>query len=144
MDFKRVLRNNFIDELNRLYDIKGSWWQKMADDEDAFILIRNNRVHVLVNGGLLLQVRMAVRNKMICETHEEFLSLRSEKDPYVKLNKDSTEPIQRVQGLSDLSEHIGQYELYYKCTGFLRHKKNPVPKQPGLCFRSYCSEADVY
>ena len=58
MDFKRVLRNNFIDELNRLYDIKGSWWQKMADDEDAFILIRNNRVHVLINGGLLLQIRM--------------------------------------------------------------------------------------
>jgi len=100
MDFKRVLRNNFIDELNRLYDIKGSWWQKMVDDEDAFILIRNNRIHVLVNGGLLLQIRMDVRNKMICETHEEFLSLRSEKNPYVKLDKDSTEPIQRVRGLN--------------------------------------------
>jgi hypothetical protein len=56
MDFKRVLRSNFIDELNRLYDVKNSWWRKMANDKDAFILIRNNRVHVLVNGGLLTGV----------------------------------------------------------------------------------------
>jgi len=65
MDFKRVLKKNYnyIGELNRLYEDKNSWWRKMTDDEDAFILIRNNRVHVLVNGGLLLQVRMDVRNK---------------------------------------------------------------------------------
>jgi len=105
MGFRRALKNNIVDELNQLYDDKGSWWRKMADDKDTFILIRNNRVHVLVNGGLLLQIRMDARNKMVCETHEEFLSLRSEKNPYVKLDQDSTEPIRRVQGLNGLSEH---------------------------------------
>jgi len=59
--FKRALRYAFIDELNRLYNTKNSWWRKMADDKDAFILIRNNRVHVLVNGGLLLQIRVVGR-----------------------------------------------------------------------------------
>ena len=132
MDFKRVLRNNFIDELNRLYDIKGSWWQKMVDDEDAFILIRNNRIHVLVNGGLLLQIRMNVRNKMICETHEEFLSLRSEKNPYVKLDKDLTEPIQRVQGLNGLSEHYPKVKRRIKLfTG----KEKQVVQQLALKFQ---------
>jgi len=77
----------------------------MADDKDAFILLRNSRVHVLVNGGLLIQIRMDANGKMVCETHEEFLSLRSEKKPYVKLDEDSTEPIERVKGLNGLSKH---------------------------------------
>ena len=132
MNFKRYLKPSFVDELNRLYDIKGSWWKKMADDEEAFILIRNNRVHVLVNGGLLLQIRMDKRNKMICETHEEFLSLRSEKNPYVKLDKDTTEPIRRVQGLKGLSEHYSKIKSRIKLfTG----KEKQVVQQLALKFQ---------
>ena len=132
MNFKRILRKNFIDELNRLYKDENSWWRKMANDKDTFILIRNNRVHVLVNGGLLLQIRMDTRNKMICETHEEFLSLRSEKNPYVKLDKDSTEPIQRVQGLKGLSEHYSKVKRRIKLfTG----KEKQVVQQLALKFQ---------
>jgi len=105
MVFKRVLRQNFIDELNRLYNVKESWWQKMANDKDAFILIRNHRVHVLVNGGLLLLIRMGMQGNMICEAHEDFLSLRSEKNAYVKLDENSTAPIKRVDGLKGLSKN---------------------------------------
>ena len=104
----------------------------MADDDNAFILIRNNRVHVLVNGGLLLQIRMSRENKMICETHEEFLSLRSEKNPYVKLDKDSTEPIQRLQGLNGLSEHYSKIKRRIKLfTG----KEKQVVQQLSLKFQ---------
>ena len=105
MVFKRVLRQNFIDELNRLYNVKESWWQKMANDKDVFILIRNHRVHVLVNGGLLLLIRMEAQGKMICEAHEDFLSLRSENSAYVKLDENSTAPIKRVEGLKGLSKN---------------------------------------
>ena len=132
MKFKKHLKSSFVDDLNRLYEVKGSWWQKMADDDDAFILIRNNRVHVLINGGLLLQIRMDARNKMICETHEEFLSLRSEKNPYVKMDKDSTEPIQRVQGLNGLSQYYSKVKRRIKLfTG----KEKQVVQQLAIKFQ---------
>ena len=87
---------------------------------------------MLVNGGLLLQIRMGARNTMICETHEEFLSLRSEKNPYVKLEKDSTEPIQRVQGLNGLSEHYPKVKRRIKLfTG----KEKQVVQQLTLKFK---------
>jgi hypothetical protein len=104
MDFKRILRENFIDELNRLYEDEKSWWHKIASDDEAFIYIRKNRVHVLVNGGLLMQIDF-VREKLSCKVHEDFLSLRNPDNAYVKLEEDSIAPIQRVKGLKDLSKH---------------------------------------
>jgi len=104
MDFKRTLRKNFIDELNRLYEDENSWWYKIANDDEVFIYIRKNRVHVLVNGGLLMQIDF-VRGKLSCKVHEDFLSLRNPDNAYVKLEEDSIAPIQRVKGLKDLSKH---------------------------------------
>jgi len=104
MDFKRVLRNNFIDELNRLYEDKNSWWHKIADDKETFILIRKNRIHALVNGGLLMQIGF-VAGKIDCKIHEDFLSLRNTNNPYVTMDEHSTAPIQRVEGLKGLSKH---------------------------------------
>ena len=113
MDFKRVLRPNFIDELNRLYDVKNSWWRKMANDKDAFILIRNNRVHVLVNGGLLMQIEF-VRGRINCKIHEDFLSLRNTDNPYVTMGENTIAPIQRVEGLKDLSKHYSKVKRRIK------------------------------
>jgi len=113
MDFKRVLRPNFIDELNRLYDVKNSWWRKMANDKDAFILIRNNRVHVLVNGGLLMQIEF-VRGRINCKIHEDFLSLRNTDNPYVTMSENTIAPIQRVEGLKDLSKHYSKVKRRIK------------------------------
>jgi len=104
MQFRRIIRQKFIDELNNLYEDRNSWWRKIVDDDEVFILIRNNRLHVLANGGLLLQVEHT-RGSITCKTHEEFLSLRSENNPYVVLEEDQTSPIQRVQGLSGLANH---------------------------------------
>ena len=89
MQFKRHLRQSLIDKLNNLYENKDSWWHKIVEDKDAIILIRNNRLHVLVNGGLLLQISMGTNGNLVCKIHEEFLSLRSEKDPYIDITEKS-------------------------------------------------------
>ena len=108
MAFKRVLKQNLINKLNELHDDENSWWHKMVEDDSVFILIRNNRLHVLANGGLLLQVSMDYNNKLVCKTHEEFLSLRSENNPYVVLSEDKTLDINRVEGLKDLAKHYSK------------------------------------
>ena len=105
MNFKRHLKERFVETLNRLYEDKNSWWRKIADDRDVFILVRNNHLRVLANGGLLLQINMDQSGNLVCRTHEEFLSLRSENNPYTVLTDDSTIPPNRVEGLKGLSRH---------------------------------------
>lgn len=104
MRFVRRLNTKFIDELNRLHAEEGSWWYKMVEDEKAFILVRNNRLHILVNGGLLLQVGMDAQG-VNCRTHTDFLSLPREADPYVRLSDKETPSIERVRGLIGLADH---------------------------------------
>jgi hypothetical protein len=105
MQFRRLLRQSMIDTLNQLYENKNSWWYKIVEDKDAIILIRNNRLHVLVNGGLLLQISMGTGGNLVCKIHEEFLSLRSEKDPYIDITEKETAPPKRVEGLRGLEKH---------------------------------------
>ena len=103
MRFVRQLKQKFVDELNRLYADQESWWHKMVEDEKAFILVRNNRLHILVNGGLLLQVGVDGQGGLKCQVHEDFLSLRSETNRYIQLTENGTP--ERVKGLKGLAEH---------------------------------------
>jgi hypothetical protein len=129
MDFGRVLNQKFITELNRLHGDEHSWWHKMVEDDDVFILIRKNRVHVLVNGGLLLQVEYP-RGKLVCKTHEEFLSLRSKDNSYVTLHEDKTSQGTRIQGLKGLEEHYDKVKRRIKrFTG----REKQVVQNLGLC-----------
>ena len=105
MQFRRVLRQNLIDELNNLYKNKDSWWHKIVEDKEAMILIRNSRLHVLVNGGFLLQISMGASGNLVCKIHEDFLNLRNEKDPYIAITDDETTPPKRVEGLRGLEKH---------------------------------------
>jgi hypothetical protein len=45
MNFRRTLKDGLVESLNRLYHDPDSWWRKIVDDEDAFVLIRDNRLH---------------------------------------------------------------------------------------------------
>ena len=108
MKFKRSLNPQFITALNDLYIVPNSWWRKIVDDREVFILIRNNEVRVQANGGLLMDIKQNAQKKLICSTHEEFLSLRTEKDPYVTLGKTSTSPPKRVEGLLDFVKHYSK------------------------------------
>lgn len=108
MKFTRTLRPSFITSLNKLYDSEKSWWRTIVDDKDIFILIRNNEVRVQASGGLLLQINQDSQNNLICRMHEEYLSLRSEKNPYVTLEEMSTAPIKRVEGLKGFVKHYAK------------------------------------
>jgi len=105
MQFTRTLSPNFIDTLNDLYNDDKSWWRKVADDKNIFILIRNNELRVQANGGLLLQINQDLQSNIVCRIHEDFLSLRSEQDPYVVLKESTCEPIQRIEGLNGFVKH---------------------------------------
>ena len=100
MQFTRTLSPKLIDTLNDLYTDEKSWWRKIADDKNIFILIRKNELRVQANGGLLLQINQDLQGNIVCKIHEDFLSLRSEKKPYVVLGETTSGPIQRVEGLN--------------------------------------------
>ena len=105
MQFTRTLSSQFINSLNDLYTDEKSWWRKIADDKNIFILIRNNELRVQANGGLLLQINQNLQGNIVCKIHEDFLSLRSEKNPYVVLEEMVSGPIQRVEGLNGFVKH---------------------------------------
>lgn len=108
MQFTRTLSPKFIGSLNDLYTDEKSWWRKIADDKDIFILIRNNELRVQANGGLLLQINQDLQSNIVCKIHEDFLSLRSEKNPYVVLEETTSGPIQRVEGLNGFVKHYSK------------------------------------
>lgn len=108
MKFSRTLSPSFIAALNDLYASEKSWWRAITDDKDIFILIRKNEVRVQANGGLFLQVNQDARNNIICKMHEDYLSLRSKKNPYVVLEEMSSGPIQRAEGLNGFIKHYAK------------------------------------
>lgn len=114
MRFVRHLDKEFIYELNRLYADQESWWHKMVEDEKAFILIRKNRIHIMVNGGRLLQVTMDAQYCFEYQVHEEFLGLRSPKNRYIKLTENKTPQIKWVKDLKGLAEHYEQIKRRIK------------------------------
>ena len=106
--YERKLSNRLIQKLNEFYENERSWWHKIVEDRQTFILIRSNHLRVLVHGGLLLMVRMNRAGDIVCKTHEEYLSLRTEKDPYAILEEDRTQPFKTVQGLRGFEEHYSK------------------------------------
>ncbi len=108
MQFNRSLSPYFIDTLNDLYEADAAWWRKIADDENNFILIRNNSLRVQANGGLLMQINQNGQKDVICKMHEDFLTLRSEKNPYVTLGEKSSSPIGRVEGLQGFARNYAK------------------------------------
>ncbi|MFP4477449.1 MAG: hypothetical protein ACLFOY_17935 [Desulfatibacillaceae bacterium] len=68
-----VLSPELVRALNAEYERPGSWWTRVADDPQAFLIFRRGAVFVLLFGRLLLQVRW--RNREVeCLLHEDFLA----------------------------------------------------------------------
>ena len=105
MKFARTLKPGFINALNELYADRNSWWRTIADDNDIFVLIRNNELRVQASGGLLIHISQDAQSNITCKMHEDFLSLRSEINPYVTLDESTTTPIKRIEGLKGLAKH---------------------------------------
>lgn len=102
--YERHLSEKFIKRLNALYQDKDSWWHKLADDKDVFVLIRSNRLHAMVHGGLLLKVSMR-RDEISCGINKEFLFLRSGKDSYAELDDEKDISIDYVKNRKDFVTH---------------------------------------
>lgn len=122
--YRKKLSSELISCLNDLYKEKGSWWQTIVDDDQIFILVRQNELHVLVHGGLLLKINIDRNGKIVCKIHEEYLSLRSESNPYVTISENRTAPPKRVEGLADFVQHYSKIK---------QRVKNNVGKE-----RQYC------
>jgi len=139
--YRKKLEPQLIDCLNDLYEGKGSWWQTIVDDDQVFILVRDNHLRVLVHGGLLLMITIDSTGKIVCKTHEEYLSLRSEADPYVTISESQTAPPKRIEGLADFVRHYAQIKRRIKlfsgaerqqCQTMSRNIKEIVEKEVGL------------
>jgi hypothetical protein len=112
--YRKKLDRRLIDYLNNLYEEKGSWWQNIVDDDEVFILVRDNHLRVQVHGGLLLMIGTDNNGKILCKTHEEYLNLRSEGDPYVTISETRTDPPKRVEGLGEFVQHYGKIKRRIK------------------------------
>lgn len=96
--------------LNDLYEEKGSWWQTIVDDDQVFILVRKNELHVLIQGALLLKITMD-RDGLVCISHKKHLPSESGNDQYVKTSAYQTNsPYIRIEGegLTDFVENYGK------------------------------------
>lgn len=108
--YTKTLKEEMIRQLNNLYKEKGSWWQTIVDDKQVFILVRENELHVLVQGALLLKISMDNRNRLVCKTHEKHLSSGAGSTPYVKTSTDDKRsPYRRIEG-EGLTEFVNHYD----------------------------------
>jgi len=133
MEFSKtkMLAPSFIEALNSLYNSEESWWRKIADDKDVFVLIRKNEMRVQANGGLLLHIRQDQQQKLICKTRGDFISLPSKEKPSVILEEDSTidedsniPSVGRVKGLKGLATHYNAIKPRIRL--FTRKEKKAV------------------
>jgi hypothetical protein len=85
--YQRTLNNNLITKLNQLYKDKKSWWHKIIEDKDVFVLIRKDEIHAMVHGGLLLKISLNRAGQFVCKINEEFTFLKSTRDGYVDLTQ---------------------------------------------------------
>ncbi|MDM7986621.1 MAG: hypothetical protein QUS13_04755 [Smithella sp.] len=96
--------------MNDLYEEKGSWWQTIVDDDQVFILVRKNELHVLIQGALLLKITMDNRYGLVCKTHEKHLSSGAGNTPYVKTSTDhKRSPYRCIEG-DGLTEFVNHYD----------------------------------
>jgi hypothetical protein len=112
--YRKILRQELINCLNGLYEEKGSWWQTIVDDDQVFILVRDNHLRVLVHGALLLKIDIDNAGEIVRKIHEDYLNLRSEDGPYVKISENHTAPAKRVEGLVDFVRYYGQIKSWTK------------------------------
>ena len=81
--FTRGLCQDFVDQLNEMYE-SCSWWSDFVKDEDLFFGIRDNSVNVYYRGNSLLKLKWQNGN-IIGETHYKYLLKPRKKSKYIKI-----------------------------------------------------------
>jgi hypothetical protein len=82
MRYERRLSREFIHHLNALHDDKESWWHMIIEDDQSFILIRNDRVRILVYGYPLVELKWTFGDLRINYVHVSFRG-RLASQPYL-------------------------------------------------------------
>ncbi len=70
--FKRGLKDEFVEALNREYEKDGGWWKKIVDDPELFIGIREDYLNIYFNGSSLLKLKHT-GGHLVGETHFKYL-----------------------------------------------------------------------
>ena len=85
--FERGLDDEFVQELNNLYEDPESYWRRFVDDPDLFLAIRDNYVNLYYRGNSLLRLEWKPDNKRIVgQTHYKYLLKPSRKgSEYVEI-----------------------------------------------------------
>ncbi len=105
--FRRLMSDEFVEELNRLYT-SGGWWTMLADSPHVFLAIRDNVLNAYARGMSVAKVVWdGTRIRLI--VHEEYLTLASESaSPYVELlgGGERSRPVIRTP-----AEYVARFDL---------------------------------
>lgn len=82
--FNRGLTQEFVAQLNKMYD-EGGWWRKFVEDPELFLAIRDNYVNVYYRGCSLVRLTSS-RQGVVGEVNYKYLLRReAEGSQYVKV-----------------------------------------------------------
>lgn len=125
--FNRCLTQDFVEQLNEMYD-QGGWWRTFVEDPQLFVAIRDNYVNVYYRGCSLVRLTSS-RQGVVGEVNYKYLLRReAEGSEYVKVvNGEPRIPdglfIRRLDQLSDMKaaaekwagdEKTGVHEIVLK------------------------------
>ena len=110
MPFTRDLDRGFIEELNKLYKDRASWWRALVEDESVFIAIRNNAINAYAGGASIARIEWS--NGLKLRVNRKFLILLKSadgNDPYLDLLAPAGPPVEAitVNDSSQYVEHLG-------------------------------------
>ena len=102
--FDRAIPETLIEQLNTLVEDQESWWNFLVNKDDTFIAVRPGYISVYTGGGSLLKIMPGKNNGLICQTHQEYLFLKSTK-PYVDLNSDNIPQVCIIDSIEKLIQN---------------------------------------
>lgn len=89
--FKRGISDEFVKKLNDEY-VPNSWWQKIADDPDLIISIRDEYLNVYWRGCSLLKLSLQ-NDRLVGEIHYKYLLRhKTSRNQYLQIEDGKVQP----------------------------------------------------
>jgi hypothetical protein len=88
MLFRHHLEPAFVEALNELHaSPEGVWWQKLLEDPEIFVALRDNSLNAYYRGCSLAQIKL-VGGEVRAYTHYKYLLRPSMPNPYIEAQSD--------------------------------------------------------
>jgi hypothetical protein len=117
VEFKRGIRvTDFLDALDRLYQTKNSFWNKMVNDKDLFIAIRDESLNVYFNGQSICRLEYS-KGIIKGHTHKKYLGVNesgyfASKNGNISNKKSSIANLDQLEDIkTNVRKHIGKEKL---------------------------------